>query len=241
MQVKIDNINTDYISIGKGKTLVFLHGWSKGISKEKYQELLDLLSKNYHVIALDFPGFGKTDTPKTAWNIDDYSSFINSFLDKLKIKKCILLGHSFGGRITINIASQHNPKIEKIFLINSAGIERKSLKIKIISIVSKIIPSFIKKTLLTIFSSKDYKETDGVMRQIFKNVVNQNLENLLSKINVPTHIIWGQNDNTTPLFHAKIMNKQIINSTLDIVKEANHGLPYRQAKITYKLIKKYLQ
>jgi len=237
MKIIVNNIKTDYLKIGKGPTLVFLHGWIKDINKEKYQELLNLLSKKYEVVALDLPGFGKTDTPKKAWNVSDYASFVNDFLSQLKIKKCTLAGHSFGGRITIKLSSQQNKKIEKIILIDSAGIERKSLKVKLISKIASLTPKFIKNKLMPLLGSKDYVAVDGIMRQIFKNIVNENLESELPKIKVPTLIIWGQEDHTTPLYHAKIMENKIPQSTLVIVPEANHGLPYRQASETAQIIK----
>lgn len=234
MQITINNLKTDYLKIGSGPTLVFLHGWIKDINKEKYQELLTLLSKKYQVIALDLPGFGKSDSPKKAWTVTDYASFVNDFLTKININKCVLIGHSFGGRITIKLTSQKNSKIQKIILIDSAGIERKSLKVKILSTIAKVTPQFIKNKIN--IGSKDYLAISGLMRQTFKNVVNENLEDSLNQIKIPTILIWGQEDHTTPLSHAKIMTQKITNSTLIIVPEANHGLPYRQAKITTQII-----
>lgn len=240
MQVIVNKLKTDYLKIGTGPTLVFLHGWSKGINKQRYLKLFQLLSPKFQIIALDFPGFGASDTPTTPWTVSDYAQFTNNFLDKLKINKCILIGHSFGGRVAITLASQHNPKIQKIILIDAAGIERKSLKIKLISTISGFIPPSLKKLLLPALGSKDYLDTNGVMRQTFKNIVNQNLEELLPQINIPTHLIWGGQDYTTPLSHAQIIHKLIPQSTLDVVPNANHGLPYRQPQETYQLIKKVL-
>ncbi len=234
MQITINNLKTDYLKTGKGPVLVFLHGWIKDINKEKYQDLLTLLSKKYQIVALDLPGFGKTDSPKKAWTVSDYASFVNDFLIKINVNKCILIGHSFGGRITIKLASQKNSKIEKIILIDSAGIERKSLKVKILSTIAKFTPQVVKNKIN--IGSKDYLAISGLMKQTFKNVVNENLEDSLDKIKISTLLIWGQEDHTTPLSHGKIMAQKITNSKLIIVPEANHGLPYRQAQTTAKII-----
>ncbi len=236
MQITINNLKTDYLKIGAGPTLVFLHGWSKDINKERYQKLFDSLSQKYQLIALDLPGFGQTDSPQKPWSVSDYAKFVNEFLDKLNISNCIMAGHSFGGRITLKLASQNNPKIKKIILIDSAGIERKSLKVKLLSSVSGIIPVSVKKILIPILGSKDYNDVNGVLRETFKLVVNENLEPIIPKIKVPTLLVWGKEDHTTPLWHANLIQKLIPHSVLITVPEANHGLPYRQPQKTAQII-----
>jgi len=221
---------------GNGKLLLLLHGWSFGISKERYQPLIDELSKYYRVIAIDFPGFGKSDLPNEPWGVIDYSRWLSDFLIKNKLQPEIILGHSFGGRVAIKGVAFKllNPK--KVILVASAGIERKGIVIRAIRFLSAIVPGFIKKRLN--FGSKDYRESLGVMRESMKLVVGESLEKDMLNIKTPCLLIWGNEDATTPLWHGKLMNKLLSNSELKIIDGANHGLAYKEVdKVTNLIIK----
>lgn len=239
MQVKINNINIDYLDIGNSKsiqTIVFLHGWHNTANKEKYLELLKLLSVKFRVVALDFPGFGQSPEPPQAWTVSDYAALVEKFIDHLNIKKCILIGHSFGGRVATKIAAKNPQNIEKLILVASAGVEKKSLKIKLLSFTAGVTPQFIKNIFSSHLGSADYKKTTGIMRQTFKNIINEDLQGLFPKIKIPVLLVWGQLDNTTPLTHAKIMDKLIPDSKLTIIPDGNHGIPYRHAQEVAQII-----
>jgi len=68
---KYENLEINYIRKGNGKPVVFLHGWGTNI--ESFSVLTDKISKTHEVIALDFPGFGKSQEPISPWNLDDYT------------------------------------------------------------------------------------------------------------------------------------------------------------------------
>lgn len=243
MQVSINNIDVDYLELGKSKsdeTIIFLHGWHNTANKEKYLELLKLLSNQYHLIALDFPGFGQSSEPVQPWTVSDYATLVENFIDKLNLKKIILIGHSFGGRVAIKIAAKNKSDIKKIILVASAGVEKKSLSIKLLNATAGLTPQFIKKIFSQHLGSADYKKTSGIMRQTFKNIINEDLQDFFPKIKVPVLLVWGDLDHTTPLDHAKTMKRLIPNSTLKIIKNGNHGIPYRHAPDVAEIILNYL-
>jgi len=62
-----------------------------------YSNMLKPFAKKYKIIAVDLPCFGKSGTPKDVWDFRDYAAFLNKFVASLKIKKLIVMGHSFGG------------------------------------------------------------------------------------------------------------------------------------------------
>ena len=144
------------------------------------------------------------------------------------------MGHSFGGRISINYASQH-PEIQKIVLIDSAGITpRRSLKyyykvysykaIKRISLAlfgekkgKKIIEKSLKKR-----GSADYKAASPRMRAIMSKCVNEDLRKKMPDIKASSLLVWGENDTATPLSDAKIMEKNISDSGLVVFQNAGH-------------------
>lgn len=234
MKTIINNSTIDYQQKGRGKTLLFLHGWSLGINKEKYNELVNLLTKKYKVVIVDFPGFGGTDKPLKPWGVEDFAKWLVNFLKKEKINPDIVVGHSFGGRVAIKGISSGLLTPQKLVLVASAGIGKKSFKVKILILISSLVPKFIKK--MVNFGSKDWREASGIMRESVKLIVGENLENDMSKITIPTLLIWGNEDNTTPLWQGKLINSLIKNSELKIIDGANHGVPYRQPREVAELI-----
>ena len=113
MKLNIRNIDINYVQYGEGKKdVVLLHGWGQNI--QMMNPIGEKLQKSNKITIVDLPGFGESDEPKETWNMDKYSHFLESFLDEVKVKKPIVIGHSFGGRLAIRY-SAHNP-IEKMVL-----------------------------------------------------------------------------------------------------------------------------
>ena len=211
-----------------------LHGW--GSSIEPYRQLIELLSKQYFVIAPDMPGFGKTEEPGTPFCVDDYVDFILEFLKLFDIQSLSLVGHSFGGRVIIKMVNRELPyQIRKIVLIDSAGIKpqptgKKTFKQTVYKmgkwfatrkLISRLFPELLEK-LRTKFGSADYAAASSMMRQCLVRVVNEDLSALLPGIQAPTLLIWGENDTATPLSDAKKMEQQIPNAGLAVIKNAGH-------------------
>ena len=136
MKIKIDDIEVNYIQYGKGKDVLLLHGWGQNI--EMMKPIGDNLCNKCRVTILDFPGFGESLEPKCAWTIDEYSNMLEKFINKLGIKKPIIIGHSFGGRVAIRY-SAHN-SIEKLVLFGSPCIRSQKklpLSVKILKGIKK--------------------------------------------------------------------------------------------------------
>lgn len=226
--IEIEGIKTNYKKSGKGKTIILLHGW--GCDLHIFDNLHNLLEQHFTVYSIDLPGFGKTDHPQIAWTIEDYAGFVGKFIELNDIDSPILLGHSFGGRISIILGARI--QLNKIVLVGSAGIKPTRgidyyLKVYTFKAGKHIIrlinrnDELLNKWRKT-FGSSDYQNTSGIMQKVFVNVVNQDLKNFMHKINVPTLLIWGENDTATPIKDARIMEKLIPNSGLVILKNCGH-------------------
>lgn len=184
------------------KQTIFLHGW--GLDRSSLISISEKL-KNYNNILLDLPGFGKTALPKRAWGSFDYAKYIKqNYLQK----PSVLIGHSFGAKIAVKIASNYPELIDKIILIASAGL-RKKISFK------RLIRKILKK------SSQDYNNA-GALKPILSKVVREDLTQDLKKIKCPVLLLWGAEDKETPLWIAKKMVKLIKNSKLIIMPGINH-------------------
>ncbi len=233
MKIELDGIKVSYECYGKGDNIVLLHGW--GGAALSFKPVSDYLSKSYRVYALDFPGFGNSDIPPEPWGTEDYGNFVLKFLNEMLIEKTNIIAHSFGGRVAIWLAANFPGKVNKLVLVDSAGIKpRRTLKYHIKVAVAKtgkrifshsIFGKYGERLLHDLYrlvGSKDYRQQSGTMRSILVKVVNEDLRTLLSKIIVPTLLIWGENDKDVPLAYAKIMEKEIKDAGLVIFKGAGH-------------------
>lgn len=224
----------------KKTPIIILHGW--GSSSAAWEVTKQLLQKaGYQVFISDLPGFGKEPPPKNPWAVDDYVEWV---LGKFgQFDKFVLIGHSFGGRIAIKLAAQYPEKVEKLVLTGSAGIRFSSLKERIkiyfYLFASKIanlvfyqppftcFKNYARKFLYWLAGTKDYyKIESSTVKEIFKNVINEDLMPFLDKIKTPTLLLWGRNDRIIPLIHGQIMEKKIIGSKLVLIDNASHSFPY---------------
>ncbi len=209
------------------KTLVFLHGW--GVDSQLWFKIIPgLKDKNYSLYLLDLPGFGRSQVPDAAYNVDDYKKIIYGFVKKLGLKNINLIGHSFGGRIAIKMAAENSDILNKIILVNAAGIVNASKAKKIYTILAKVISPVFKLGFMKPFRKKmyfllrsEYLENEKLSKT-FSKVVSENLTGLMARINKPVLIIWGKNDLITPLYDGQLMNKLIPKSKLVIFKKAEH-------------------
>ena len=135
MNFKTCDVN--YEKVGSGECeLVFLHGWGGEIDSFKF--ICKYLKNEYRALFIDFPPFGKSTEMQKPWTIFDYAELVLEIMRKEKIKKPILIGHSFGGKISLLYASKY--EVEKLVLFGSPfrkEIEKESLKLKSLDCVQE--------------------------------------------------------------------------------------------------------
>ncbi len=252
-KVNLDRVILNYKLIGEGPPLLILHGWAS--SSDAWVETQERLSQQgYTVWVPDLPGFGQSDPPPVAWGVNDYARLIENFARQLNIEKFFLLGHSFGGRIGIRIATLWPDRVRGLILCASAGIKpKRTLKHIIFLALAKMgksllswpllnyLHSFARKVLYFLAREQDYYRAQGVMKETMGMIIEEDLRPDLGKIVAPTLIVWGSKDQLTPLSDAFIMQKEIPQASLEIVKEAGHRLPYEVPKIFTDLVSKFLK
>lgn len=223
MKINIKDMDVNYIQYGKGKkNVVLLHGWGQNI------QMMDPIGKRLENIAtvtiIDLPGHGESSEPKKALTIYDYCDIVKELLDKIKIKKPILIGHSFGGRVSICYASKYGA--EKLILLGAPCIRKNtkvSTKTKVLKGLKKVpglnkLEGFAKKHM----GSRDYRAASPVMREILVNTVNEDLSECAKKIDCSTLLIWGDNDTEAPLEEAQELEKIMKDAGLIVYEGGTH-------------------
>ena len=245
----IKSVETSYKIVGQGRVVLVLHGW--GVSSDPWQPVQDILSRQgFKVICPDLPGFGKSETPASAWCLDDYLAWLIEFTDSLKLEKPIIIGHSFGGRVAIKLSVGYPERVEKLILCGTAGIKPElTVKQKLVLgtakagnffFSNKFLKNTVRKVFYSFLSHKDYVKASPIMKETMKKILVEDLLPILPQIKAETLLIWGEKDRMVPLKYAYIMEKEIKNVKLKIISGAGHS-PYKEVpEKTAKIISEFL-
>ena len=182
------------------------------------------LEKSNRLIILDLPGFGASEEPKEVWSIEDYADMVHELLKELNVEKPNMIGHSFGGKITLMYASKY--EVNRIILLASPykkSTKKPSLKVRILKKM-KNIPGLgtIAEKIKSQMGSTDYKNASPTMRNILVKHVNTDIVEDIKKITCPSFIIWGDKDDAVPVSDAYDLEKIIKDSGLTIYEGCTH-------------------
>lgn len=238
----INNVEVYYERYNQGgeKPLVFLHGW--GQNTEMMLPVAKPFIENHEVILIDLPGFGKSGQLDRPYEVSDYVELLHKLLQKLDIKKPTLIGHSYGGKISLLYASKY--EVEKLVLFGSPfqkEIEKESLKLKTLRTLKKIpginkLEGFAKKHI----GSTDYKNASPVMRETLVKTVNLDITEEVKKIKAPTLLIWGTADEAVSIDRAYELEKLIPDAGLVVYENATHYAYLENLGQTISVMKSFL-
>lgn len=237
----------------KSYPLVILHGW--GLSGAIFDPLSDALrKKNYSVYAPDLPGFGKSKPPDHPLQLNDYAIFLNQYLKEHHIVQPILIGHSFGGRLSLKYNEMYPKAVRALILSGTPGftpIPKKKLLLfitlaKIGGFLFRIPPmsyvhDAVRKWYYYVVGAREFFRAEGTMRETFKHIVQENLVTAMEKVEIPTLLLWGEYDIIVPVSIAERMHQVIADSELIVVPEADHGVPFKQPEIFTTYVDRFLK
>ena len=265
--IEIDEVNVHYRDEGEGFPIVLIHGTAASL--HTWDAWTDELKKTNRVIRMDLPAFGITGPNKNAdYSIEAYTTFLHSFLEKLKLEKFHLAGNSLGGNIAWNYTADYPSKVEKLILVDASGLPTnksqpaifKMAKTPILnSLFLYITPIFlIKKNIEEVYED-DSKITDELINRYhkmalrvgnrkafidraktdFKLDTQVNLEKLKS-IQTPTLLIWGAKDLWIPIANGIRMNEILVNSKLEVLENSGHVPMEENPRESLKLMNDFL-
>lgn len=238
----VNGVYINYIDYGnsEGNVIVLLHGWGQNIDMMK--PIGDKFKKGYRIIIVDLPGYGKSTEPTSPWTVADYVEVIHELLVTLNIFKPILIGHSFGGKISLLYSSKY--EVDKLVCLASPfkkNVQKLSIKTKILKTAKKVpllnkLEGFAKKHI----GSTDYKEASDMMRKILVETVNLDITEDVKKISCPTLLIWGTLDQAVSIEDAYELEKLIPNSGLVTYDGCSHYAYLERLSQTIKVLESFL-
>lgn len=243
----IDGVRIHYQEKGAGTPLVLLHGFTS--STYSWKDVFEPLSKHFRVVAVDLKGFGFSGKPDGDYSRRAQAMLVTHLLDYLKIEKAWLCGNSMGGEVALNLALLNPQRVAGLILIDSAGVEvpgSGSLApgYLLLPVVGRVL------TALSLTSDKLVREgleksfydrakvTDERVANYYRPLKTRGgqlaalrartqwnlfpIETDLTRIQVPSLIIWGAEDRLIPLAAGRKMNSLIKDSRLVIFDNCGH-------------------
>ena len=245
-----DSCRLHYTDCGEGHPILLLHGW--GCNSDTFNAIRPFLESYFRVLTVDFAGFGQSEEPPTAWGVEEYTRSIEALAKAEGVENPILIGHSFGGRVSIVYASRN--KVQKVMLVDAAGVKpRRSFtyyrKVYTYKLIKKLLPLVVGRKRAEAMlearrakaGSSDYNQASPMMRMVLSKVVNEDLCHLMPKIKAPTLLFWGENDTATPLADAKKMEKLIPDAGLVTVAGAGHFSFLENTPLFLRVAESFLQ
>lgn len=229
---------------GKPK-VILLHGLGGSIGN--WQTNIAAIGQNYHVIALDHIGFGKSDKPPLKYRLGTFVDFLDKFMSELKIEKASLVGNSLGGWIAALTAIKYPNRVEKIVLADAAGIIPATYNDAEVYQLNNSTRDEIRLNLKRLFATPALQNNEALVDQFLTlrvlagdgNTINSLIESIkrkedflntrLGEIKKPTLIIWGKQDGLLPVADAYTFNKGIVNSELVIFDNCGHAPQFEKA------------
>lgn len=247
-QIVVESLLATYDIISTGPAVIWLHGW--GSSRKVFADFTKSLPGYSHIM-LDLPGFGESQAPGVDWGLEDYATFVRNFLRKINVTTYSLAGHSNGGAIAIYAAAMKVLSPECLVLLASAGVRSQPNQkfhrglswtlAKTGKMLTKPLPTNMQAKL----RGQLYKSIgsdrllDESMDGTFKKTTAEDLLKIAAKVEVPTLLLYGQQDQATPPKFGMLYHEAISGSEL-VVLEAGHFVfidaPHESTKYVVKFL-----
>lgn len=229
--VTIDGLDVRYRALNDtGETaLILLHGWGQSVAS--WVDFPSRIDSRFRIIALDLPGFGLSDEPPAVWSVRDYADFVHRFLQKLKIQRPVVMGHSFGGRIAIAYAAQY-PTQGLVVYSSNGGLPDtrwwKRVSVRLASLMKYVAPNLFYMLHTTVGKPASYDNETRILTGRSRRMLDiytmppTDLTRDMKHIATPTLILSGQKDWITPAALGKAISVLIPYSTYVELPGAGH-------------------
>lgn len=247
------------------ETIVLIHGFLSSLFS--FRHLVPFLKKEFSVISIDLPPFGKSGhSHRFTYSYKNIAQTVVTLLDTLNISGYTLVGHSLGGQIALNILYHFPERAKNAVLLCSSGYMKKAKNSQILASYLPFFPHLVKRYLARSGLEKNLRLVvfdpsliDDEMRKgyiapfLSNNRIFKGLTRLLRdregdlppealhQIQTPILMIWGRHDRVVPLQVGKRLAKDLSNSQLIILEDTGHLVPEERPEEVFQQICQFIQ
>jgi pimeloyl-ACP methyl ester carboxylesterase len=224
----------EVLGVPSAHHIVFLHGW--GLSRESLRGIATLFQHTHTVHLIDLPGFGAAPSPPADWDTIHYADLVQQYVLERISGHVILVGHSFGGRVSVRLGARRLSQLRGLVLMGVPGLPQPAFsRVRLRRTGIRLLRRLLIALKPVIgeggvawhsrrFGSKDYLAS-GALRSVFIRVVNEDLTESAQTIASPVLLIWGSDDTEAPIWLAERYRALIgARATLVVLPHKDHHL-----------------
>jgi pimeloyl-ACP methyl ester carboxylesterase len=239
--VTVQSIETHLFEAGDpaAPPMVYLHGTFLG---NLWLKAYERLARRFHVLVPDMPGFGLTARPDWMRDVSDYVLYFRDLLDALGLERPVIVGHSLGGWMALELAVWYPDRVSRLVASNAAGIRVKGAPIADIfamspqellmtcfddlSAAAPLIPPEINAEYI----AAQYRQRVTLASLAWNPHYDPKLERRLAWVRCPTLIVWGEHDRLIPPVYAEVLAKAIPNARVELLSGTGHMPMFERAE-----------
>jgi len=207
-----------------GTPILLVHGLS-GSSRWWYRNVAGL-AEEHRVVIPDLIGFGRTRRPRLRLpTLDAVAEVFVGWMDALELERPHLVGHSMGGQMAIHLAANHPDRVDRLVLVDAAGIPRPLAPAKLLRFAAEVAPLWRwgDPRFLPVIARDALRAGPWTIAQAIAHILRDDVRPLLPRIQAPTLIVWGERDTLVPLSNSWDMRQAIPDSQLAVLRGASHN------------------
>jgi pimeloyl-ACP methyl ester carboxylesterase len=242
-----------YNQVGKGETVVLLHGFLE--SSTMWSDLVPQLSNSHHILCMDLLGHGQTGCLGYIHTMEQMAEAVNAVLNHLKVKRATFIGHSMGGYVALAFAELFPQKVSGLCLMNSTALEdspeKKQNRNRAIEAIKQNHKTFIRLSIANLFRPKNRTVYSNEIKIIIKEALQFPVQGIIAAIegmkirknrvqvfknaDYKKMMIIGLKD---PALHYETLIEQTKDSNIEIVEFPDGHMSYIENKEenTYKIL-----
>jgi pimeloyl-ACP methyl ester carboxylesterase len=229
------------VEFGSGEQeLVLLHGLSG--SAVWWRRNVPALAERYRVVLPELVGFGGSPAAKRLPPVGETADLLDEWMGAMQLGRVHLVGHSMGGQISVHLAARHPSRLDRLVLVDAAGIPRPLTPRNAVRFAMEVGPLWrwgdprFLPTIVRDALTAGPRTVVGAIGHILRDDVRP----LLPRITAPTLVVWGERDNLVPLLHAAELRNRIPNAQLAVLRGAGHNPMVDRAADFNRLLLRFL-
>lgn len=240
------------LEAGKGKpvSVLLVHGLGD-LAGGTWEMLIPELVRDFHVVAVDLPGFGRSEKRNVLYSPARYAAFLKWVVDRYAPGPLVVVGHSLGGAVALHFAASHPENLQRLILADVAGILHRAVYTK--ELLGPMLPDLpgpvdLKALLGSIVGrlpspplDLDLLLSNEILRGRILGedpakiaalaLVQADFSPLLGKVKTPTVILWGSDDTVTPLRTGILLEAVLPCARLQVIPQAGHVPMFDQPQL----------
>jgi pimeloyl-ACP methyl ester carboxylesterase len=211
---EINGYHAHYLKAGSGPPVILIHGGAS--DSRDWIDTMTILSSKFSFYAPDLIGYGQSERRENGYYVVEFADFLGGFIEKLKLDKPTLVGHSLGGRWCLDTAIKYPERVGKLVLIDTTGLGRMSLFGNALQLFFWILRKVTRQP-------QPYPNFLMKKGEKFERSYDEDLR----RLEIPTLLVWKKRDPYLPVSIAKRAEKLIPNAKLELVEGYGHA-PHKE-------------